>query len=283
MTVAGPSSPRRNTSGLARDIEVLEALGLPEATRAGGLGVVRIAEITGRDKTVISRTLATLAGAGLLTRDPDTLAYRIGARLYALAARTTEANLVAEARPLLRRIAQQTGETVHLSVLQGGNVLTLASELSPHEFRTPGWEGVTTAAWRTPSGRVLLSDREDEELATWYAAHGLDAPTVGPGRSDPTPPRFAVADAPPRGSVRVRDLADLSSETALVRERGYATSDEELEVGVVAASAPVTDLTGRVIAALNISAPKARVPGRLTALGELVAQAAGQLSAQLGA
>ena len=274
--------PRRNSTGLARDIEVLEALGRPEAVRSGGLGVVRLAEIAGRDKTVMSRTLATLADAGVVTRDPQTLTYRIGPRIYALAARTLEAGLVANARPHLRHLAQHTGETVHLSVLQGGNVLTLVSEHSDYRIRTAGWEGVTTAAWRTPSGRVLLSDRNDGELTAWYAEHGHDEPTVGPGRSDSTPPQFIVLDTPPAESMIVKDVDDLRTEIQRIRTTGYALSDEELEVGVVAASAPVTDYTGRVIAALNISAPKARVPGRLVALGEFIAHAAQNLSVQLG-
>ncbi|HET7397065.1 MAG TPA: IclR family transcriptional regulator [Intrasporangium sp.] len=277
-----PTASRRNTSGLARDIEVLEALGLPEAVQAGGLGVVRIAEITGREKTVISRTLATLADAGVLARNAETLSYRLGPRLFALAARTAESTLVAEARPYLRRIARHTGETSHLSVLRGGNVLTLVSELSPHQFRTAGWEGVTTAAWRTPSGRVLLSDWDDEDLAAWYAQHGQDRPTVGPGRSDVSGSRFAVLDTPSEGSAQVRSLDDLRAQIARIRETGYAISDEELEVGVVAASAPVTDFTGRIIAAVNVSAPKARIPGRLDALGQFVAKAARPLSAHLG-
>lgn len=276
------TAPRRNSSGLGRDIEVLEALGQPEAFRNGGLGVVRIAEITGREKTVISRTLATLAGAGLVSRDPETLTYRLGPRLFALAARTAEAVLVRESRPYLRRIARHTGETTHLSVLRGGNVLTLVSELSPYEFRTAGWEGVTTAAWRTPSGRVLLSDWDDEELAAWYEQHGNDRPMVGPGRTDLVSSAFTVLDAPPPEQVVVHDLSDLRAEIALVRQRGYAISDEELEVGVVAASAPVTDFTGRVIAAVNVSAPKARMPESLDTIGKFVAKATEPLSAHLG-
>ena len=283
MATKTPSSaPRRNSSGLARDVEVLEALGMPEAIQAGGLGVVRIADLTGREKTVISRTLATLADAGLVSRDPDTLSYRLGSRLFALAARTAEATLVAEARPYLRRIARHTGETSHLSVLRGGNVLTLLSELSPYEFRTAGWEGVTTAAWRTPSGRVLLSDWEDEALVAWYEQHGHDQPMVGPGRSDLSSSRFTVLETPSPDSVMVRDLDDLRAEVSLVRERGYAISDEELEVGVVAASAPVTDFTGRIMAAVNVSAPKARIPGHLDALGEFMAKATQPLSTHLG-
>lgn len=276
------TTPRRNSAGLSRDIEIIETLGLPEASSASGLGVTRIAEITGRDKAVISRSLATLADAGILTRDPERLTYRIGPRLYALAARTREASLVAQARPHLRRIAQHTGETAHLSVLSGGNVLTLVSELSPREFRTAGWEGRTTAAWRTPSGRVLLSDRDDDELTEWYAHHGHDQPTLGPGSTSPTPPRFTILATPPTRSATVHNLNDLRAEIIRIRTTGYTVSDEELEVGVVAASAPVTDFTDRIIGALNVSAPKARIPGSLNRLGEFVAKAADRLSTQLG-
>ncbi len=243
--------------------------------------MVRIAELTGREKSVISRTMATLADVGLVTRDPETLTYRLGPRLFALSARTIEAALVAEARPFLRKIARHTGETTHLSVLRGGNVLTLVSELSPYEFRTVGWEGVTTAAWRTPSGRVLLSDWDDEDLAAWYAVHGRDLALVGPGRSGVDSP-FEVIDSPTPDSARGATLAGLRAEIARIRRCGYAISDEELEVGVVAASAPVTDFTGRIIAAVNVSAPKARFPGDLNVIGEFVAKASQTISAKLG-
>ncbi|HEX6887481.1 MAG TPA: helix-turn-helix domain-containing protein, partial [Candidatus Nanopelagicales bacterium] len=125
--------PRRNSSGLARDLEILELLASGQSLREGGLGVLRIAELTGRDKGAISRAMATLAESGLVARDPATMAYRLGPGLYALAARTSEATLVQRARPLLRRLTQAVRETTHLCVLRGGNVLTLMSELSPHE------------------------------------------------------------------------------------------------------------------------------------------------------
>ncbi|RDV46291.1 IclR family transcriptional regulator [Leifsonia sp. ku-ls] len=277
------TEPRRNASGLARDIEILELLGGSEAMQQRGLGVLRIAQLTGRDKAVVSRTLATLADAGLLERDEETLTYRLGARLFSLAARTTESRLVAESRASLRRIAQSTRETTHLCVLRGGNVLTILSELSPHEFRTTGWEGVTTAAWRTPSGRVLLSDWDTASLERWYAEHGQDVPIVGPADPIMAASGFSVLSAPPEDKAVVRDFPSLLEELARIRTRGYALLDEELEHGVVGASAPIRDLNGRIIAAINVSAPKARIGERLDALGRYVAAAAGELSRQLGA
>lgn len=274
-------SPRRNSSGLSRDIEILELLGTDESLRAGGLGVSQVAQRTGRDKAVVSRTLATLAESGLVERDEDTLRYLLGHRLYALAAHTASATLVQTSRTVLRRLTQSTRETSHLCVLRGGNVLTLLSELSPHDVRTTGWAGTTTAAWRTPSGRALLSDWDEESLARWYDDHGQDQPLVG-AFDQADPDIFPVLDAPPPGNAPVTDLASLLVELERIRAQGYALSDEELEFGVVAASAPVTDLTGRVVAAINVSAPKARIGHRLDALGTFVGRAARELSRRLG-
>ncbi len=276
------SAARRNSSGLGRDIEIIELLGSDEAVAEGGLGVMRIAQLTGRDKAVISRTMSTLADAELVVRDESSMNYRLGSRLFAIAARTTEASLVSRARPHLRNIAQSTRETTHLCVLRGGNVLTVLSELSPHEFRTTGWEGVTTAAWRTPSGRVLISDWDRASLTRWYQEHGRDQPLVGPLNPAMAAAGFAVLETPPENKAIVRDLDSLLVELQRIRERGYATLDEELELGVVGASAPITDFTGRVVAAINVSAPKSRIGGQLDRLGAYVAQAARELSISLG-
>lgn len=274
------TSPRRNSSGLGRDVEILDLLAGPEASRAGGLGVLRIAELTGRDKAAISRALATLGDAGLVCRDPDDLSYQLGPRLYALAARTTEATMTHRARPLLRRMVQRVRETTHLCVLRGGNVLTLSSELSPYEMRTTGWAGTTTAAWRTPSGRVLISDWDRASVNAWYAEHGHDAALVDPGVDNLD--SFRVLDEPPPDKAVVRDLETLHAELARIRQRGYAVLDEELEEGVVGASAPVWGPTGSIIAAINVSAPRTRMGQRLDDLGLYVARCATALSAELG-
>lgn len=276
------AAPRRNSSGLARDIEILEILGGPEAEESGGLGVMRIAQLTGRDKAVISRSLATLSDAGLLDRDPATLGYRLGSRIFSLAARTLESQLIARSRPHLRRIARSTRETTHLCVLRGGNVLTVLSELSPHEVRTTGWEGVITAAWRTPSGRVLISDWDRASLSAWYDEHGHDRPVVGPVDPAMAAAGFSVLEEPPVDKAVVSDFDSLIAELARIRERGWATLDEELERGVVGASAPVRDFSGRIVAAINVSAPKSRIGSQLDALGAYVSLTARELSTHLG-
>jgi DNA-binding IclR family transcriptional regulator len=279
-TATTPPQPRRNSAGLRRDLELLEILGSTEAESHGGLGVLRIAELTGRDKGQISRTLATLAEAGLIARDKQTLNYRLGYQLYALAARTLESRIVREAAPYLRKIVTATHETAHLCVLRGDNVLTLTSELSEYAFRGVGWEGVSVAAWRTSSGRVLISDWGHDDLRRWYERHGRDHPVTSP-----VSPLLQQATATEvrEGTPTITDFPDLLRHVHLIRTRGYATVDEEFEMGVVGASAPVYDFRGRITAAINVSAPKTRLGPHLDEVGALVARVAGELSAQLGA
>ena len=93
------SKRQTNSAGLRRDIELLEVLGKYEAEHKSGLGVIRIAEMAGREKTQVSRALTTLAEQGLVDRDPNTRFYRLGWRLYALSAQTFEAHLTSVAAP----------------------------------------------------------------------------------------------------------------------------------------------------------------------------------------
>ncbi len=140
------------TSGLERGLAVLQALAGPEAASRGGLGVVRLAELVGSDKSQTSRTLATLAEHGLVERDPDTLSYRIGWQVFALAARAGEPRLLAAAPRLLRDLVHDLGESAHLSVREGASVLTLLSESPASAICAPGLVGALTPLATTSAG-----------------------------------------------------------------------------------------------------------------------------------
>lgn len=244
-----------------------------------------MAELAGRDKAQVSRTLATLAEAGLVSRDPDSLLYSLGAGLYALAARTAEARMVSASSPYLKRVSAATHETTHLCVLRGGTVLTLKSEMSNHTFRALGWEGVSVDAWGTSSGRVLVSDWDTPALRNWYDIHAAKIAalrgTAGQGLSP-----LALESGQEAGAAhapfKIETFEELLAEIAEVRRRGYAVVDEEFELGVVGVSAPVYDFKGRIVAAINVSAPKQRFGQHLEQAGVLAAKAALEFSAALG-
>jgi DNA-binding IclR family transcriptional regulator len=241
-------------------MQVLEVLAHHTSGPGESLGVTRVAELLGREKSQVSRALTGLAKEGLVERDADTMGYRMGWRVYALAARTLESRLATLATPHLRAVVASVQETTVLCVLRGNDVLTVASEAPAHSFRGIGWEGMTVPAAATSAGRVLVSEWDEAAIRAFFPAETL-----------------ATAGARPR----VRTPQQLLDELARIRRRGYATVDEEFELGVVGCSAPVRDFNQRIVAAINITAPKGRLGGRLDVAGRFVAKAAQSLTERL--
>ena len=235
-------------------------LGRDEAIENGGLGVVRIAQLIGREKSQVSRALKTLAESGLVDRDPSTRHYRLGWRFFALAARAGEQRLLSVAPPLLERLMKSLGETVHLSVLQGVEVLTVLSKSPPHAVKAVGWSGRTVPVYCTSSGRALLFDRDHDALSELLS--GVEFRKLGPNT--------------------VSSVGQLYETVVAAHARGYVLVDEEFELGLVGAAAPVRDFKGQIVAALNISAPRFRLGRRLEGAGREVKRAADELSALLG-
>ncbi len=250
----------RGTS-LRRGLQILLALGSEAALAEGGLGVTRIAALTGHEKSQVSRTLATLSEYGLVERSPEARGFRLGWACFALAERAGEPRLVEDARIALAQLVEAAGETAHLSALHGTEVLTLLTQPTSHAVAARGWVGRKIPAYCTSSGRALLFDHDPAALLELF----------GP---EPFPPRGPNAPA---------DVGELEGRIRRSRQLGYAIADEESEPGLVAVAAPIRDFTGRIIAAINVSAPKFRLGSRLHPAGELVRAAAEQLSGALGA
>lgn len=255
MTVA------QAASSLAKGLALLKVLGSDEAQENGGLSVMRVAALTGREKSQVSRVLRVLAECGFVERDPDTLKYSLSWELFALAARAGDQRLLVAAPPLLRELVSQLGETSHLSVLRGGEVLTLLSQPAPHAIRAVGWTGRRVPAHCTASGRALLVDHDLDSLRALLGA-------------DP------LRQLGPRGP---RTIEELHERIVAARARGWAAVDEEFEAGLVAVAAPVRGMGGRIVAAVNVSAPRFRFSSRIHEAGPALKDVADRLSRRLGA
>lgn len=255
-----PTPDQPNSAGLRRDLDILDVLASEECRRRGGLGVVRIAERLGRENSQVSRALRALAAAGMVERDPHTLDYRLGWRLYSYAARTYEALLVHVAAPFVRRLVATLHETGHLCVHRGNRLLTLWTENAPGVVSAPRWDGVSVPVASTSAGRVLISDWEPATVRAWFS----DADLV-------------AAD----GRPRVVTVDQLVTELARIRQRGYDIARDEFQVGMVSCSAPVRDHHGRIVAAVNVSAPAARLGSCLDQAGRLTARCAADISGAL--
>jgi IclR family transcriptional regulator, KDG regulon repressor len=245
-----------------RAVALLLTLGGDESLAGGGLGVKRLSELTGHEISRVSRTLEVLADARLVERDPDSLAYRLGWRLFGLAARAGELQLRSQGSRFVRLLADEFEERAYLSVLEGRHVLTVLSESSAHTLQATGWVGRSHPyVYCTSAGRALLFGHSDEELTALLG----DLDFRPPGPNGPT------------------SFADLTERLARERRQAWVYVDEEFEAGLVAVAAPVFDFDGRVVAALNLSGPKFRAEKRLSAAGPRLTAVAGELGRLLGA
>ena len=118
-----------------RAVTILDIL-----ARAGEAGVTEIAGELGVHKSTAFRLVSTLEQGGLVEQAEERGKYRLGMGILRLAGATTaRLDLVQEARPICRKLASDTGETVNVAVLSGHSALYLdqvagASSLQPHNW-----------------------------------------------------------------------------------------------------------------------------------------------------
>ena len=255
---AGRAVGERETS-IRRGIEVLLSLGGDESLEAGGLGVTRIADLLGREKSQVSRALKALHEYGLVERGKDN-GYRLGWRLYALAQLAGERRLREIAEPYMRRLAHSLGERVHLSVLQGLETMTVLSESPSRTVQAADWAGRMTPAYCTSAGRALLLDWDDGEIENAFGEVEF------------------VALAP----RTVRSAAALAAAVASARAAGFAMVDEEFEPELISVGVPVRDPSATIIAALNASAPRYRMVERVDDAARELLAAADAITRELG-
>jgi DNA-binding IclR family transcriptional regulator len=254
----GAESTGPRETSIRRGIETFLVVASEGAAERGGLSVTAIAEQLGREKSQVSRALAALADYGLLDRDPDTNAYRLGWRIYAIANLGSERRLIGLAEPRLAQLVARFGETSYLSVRQGTDTITVVGHRSPRSVQAVSWIGRATPAYSTSVGKALLLDYTEADLALLF--EGVTFERIGPNTA--------------------RDVAELSRMIEKARQLGFATADEELEADLFAVAAPVRDTRGRIIAALSISGPKFRLQQRANEVSQALVATADALAAE---
>jgi DNA-binding IclR family transcriptional regulator len=225
------------------------------------LGLADLARLVGLNKTTAYRLLTALESEGMVARNPDTDAYRLGPEAIVLGGRAVRANdLRAVAERELQALARQVGEAATLEVLVDGEVLIL-NEIPVDRLVSANQSiGTRWPAHATSTGKVLLAHLPSADLETLLK-------TTLTRLTDRT----------------IIDPEILQQELDCVRRQGYAVANQELEVGFIAIGAPVRDHNGQVVAAISVNGPSARLtPDRTPQVVEQVKTAAAQISEQLG-
>jgi DNA-binding IclR family transcriptional regulator len=213
---------------LARGLVILDYLGQAEE----GVGITELADKMGIDKGSASRLLATLARYGYAEKDTATRRYRLGSQVVALSrSMLLRMPLRETAKPYLRQLMERTGECAHLGIVAQGKVLYIDQVESPATLRVNAQVGHMAPLHCTALGKTLLafSDAELPETLETYTFRTLTDPDI------------------------------LRMNLEQTRKQGYGLDDEEYDYGVRCVAAPVFDFRQKVIGAVGISGPAARM------------------------
>ena len=247
----------KGTSVIVNAIAVLRTFSADEPL----LGVTEIANRVGLHKSTVSRILATFEQEHLVERDPETRRFRLGLGLIAVAG-----PLLAEleerrvAYPVLRELAEQTGETSALMVWSGADAMCVEQIASHHQIKHTTPLGARYNDALSASVQVFLAAESPERVRTLLRS----------------------------GSIAYPGLDDTSLEDYMVRledvgRRGWAINYGESSLDEVGVAAPVYDHRGDTVAAVLIPAPRFRVsPDTLQSLGESCLAAARRVTSRLG-
>lgn len=226
-----PGRPARRAEGASRVLALLLSFSRERHT----LTARELSQATAVPLPSVYRYVALLREEGLLVGD-DRGSYHLSARLIGLGKAAEAAETLLDfAGPVMRGLAAETGETVILVKLIGSSAVCVHRVESAHQLRTSYEPGQPLSLEHGASARLLLASMTPD------ARRACLAPLA---RRDP------------------HAAARLEEQVAAAGQRGWEVSEEEIDHGIWAASAAITDSTGTV-AALTVPSPLVRAPAAM--------------------
>ena len=255
--VTSPPSRRAGPQSVGRVFAMLDAIALLRE----GATLSELARIARAPKTSLVGLLAGLTQEGCLVRDASGR-YRLGPRVHALASRTMQGrDLIAQARPALQRLVEDTGETAVIGALapDADRAVYLDKVESPNPIRYAVTVGDRRELYCTAMGRALLAFLAPERIREYLRS--------------------------PRDKWTAETLtsaADILAELARVRREGIARTFGERIAGASALAVPVFGRDGAVVAAVLVAGPTERMRLNMRRNEKAVREAAAECSRLAG-
>jgi IclR family KDG regulon transcriptional repressor len=225
-----------------------------------GINLAELSSLIDMPKSSTHRYLATLQELGLAEHKNSGHFY-LGTKVIELAGSfLVNSDLRNESQAVLNELAEKTGETIHLAVPSGTEVVYIAKVESTHALGMFSHIGARLPMYCTALGKAILAFSNEKQL------HAILAEPLTQ-----------------RTQNSITSVKELKEEIDRIRLRGYAIDNEENEIGIRCVGAPIFDYTTIPIAAISISAPRERMDNeRLTLLGSMVREATQIVSRRKG-
>jgi IclR family transcriptional regulator, KDG regulon repressor len=249
--------PQPSTRAVDRALDILLCFSQKEPA----LTLTQIVERVGMHKSTVHRLLATLERKGFLRRDKANGSYRLGWALLELGFSVLEhSDLHRQATPYMQRLAAEYRETVDLGILDGTSVLYLQVIESPQRVKISSAPGQRLPVFCTATGKAFLAflpNQQTQEILKSSRRKYTEHTTT--------------------------DLPEMLKQLRLIRERGFAISEQEYETGINAVAAPILDARQNPIAAMAIVGPTFRLTlERLLELGPSLRATTDAIAREIG-
>lgn len=240
-----------------------KALLLVEAMAQAGqpCGVTQLSRDLKLNKSTVYRLLDILCRHGYVRQDAAFKHYMLTTKLWELGVSVLQnLSVHSVAPPFLGAAAEETGETLLLTIPDDGQALVIDKVNSSHALQIFSPIGARLPLHCSSVGKAMMVDWSDAEIRR-YAPHK---------RSRPTENSITSAD------VLIDQLRE-------VRAQGYSVSVDEYQIGVSGVAAAVRDATGALVGTVGITGPTSRLsPGKIEPLGRKAAEVAAEISRALG-
>jgi DNA-binding IclR family transcriptional regulator len=248
-----------SVSSVEKALGLLRCVGDKGGSR--GLALAELSQESGLHKSTAFRHAATLVKLGFLEQDPDTERYRLGTAILELAGQSlANMEIRQQALPYLRDLMRETGQTVHLGILEGAQVIYIEKVEFPGPFRLHSTIGGRAPVHCTALGKAILAQRTQEEIGI-VVENGLGARTPN----------------------TITDPRRFHEELASVRNHGYSVDNEENREGICCVGAPIFDFHGQCNAAISVTALSTNSTlEKVPEMGILVKDYAERISQRMG-
>lgn len=247
---------KSGVQSVERIFQLIESL----AAHPAGAGLQRLAQDTDLAKSTVHRLLASLVSLGYAAQDENGR-YRLTLKMFELSSGIVNSmDIMDVAKVHLERLAQRTGEAVHLVIRDGQDIVYIyKTESGP--MRMSSRVGLRSPLYCTGVGKAILATLPADEVTNIW--------------QHTTPQKLTTHT--------IVEFDALQAQLAEVRTNGYAIDDEENELGVRCVAVAIPGVGGRADSAFSISglAPY-MTPERIRRIATLAQDARTDIMADLG-